>query len=108
MMTTSTPPSPDDICAVCSSPRDQHGDMNHEFSINGELVTVKPGPPPTNNPPKKREDKEQLVPVSPELPTPENFVALLDILISKDIINAQEVIYILGGGGDLPGRPTPK
>lgn len=92
--------SPEDQCEVCLVTRENHGDKNHKFSEDGVLVPLEPAKPAENAPPARRGEKEE------RLPTPANFVALLDILISKDLLNAYEVAYILGGGGDSLGRPS--
>ena len=91
---------PDDVCLLCNVPRDQHGDMNHKFSENGELEPLAPKPEPKNTPPQPRRDTQVQ-----EHPFTKSFVALIDVLISKDILTAHEVAYILAGGGDSAGRP---
>lgn len=95
--------TPDDICEVCMTPRDLHGDKNHKFSEDGVLEPLDPAPPAAKEPPRARGEAK---PSSNDLPTPANFVALLDVLIGKGVLNGYEVAYILAGGGDSLGRPS--
>ena len=86
--------SPDDTCGVCDETRENHGDKNHEFNIEGNLVPKKPAEPPRQTAPKERG----------EAPSPKGveemekaFLRLNEVLIEKGILDARDIVRILGG-----------
>lgn len=85
---------PDDICGVCNETREHHGDKNHEFNEEGVLIPLKKPEPPRQEPPQARGEL-----VSGDLTTKQvgdSFLALLEVLIDKNIIEARDVLRILG------------
>lgn len=88
-MTTSTP-SPDDLCGVCGMTRENHGDSNHEFNLEGVLIPKKPPTPAPNRPPAARDEGR---------PDPTAaFLRLVERLIAKGVLEGDDLIYIFGGG----------
>lgn len=86
--------SPDDICAVCGTTRENHGDVMHEFDMEDPFPRNKrPGPTPHREPPKERSatggnaiDVQQVG---------DSFATLLEVLAEKGIITAPDIIRIL-------------
>lgn len=86
---------PDELCSICDKPRDMHGDMNHEFNTEGQLIQKKPRPEPDRKPPKHRDDE-------PDPKTDENsraLATLVEVLIEKNILDAKDVLRIFKGNG---------
>ena len=95
---------PHDICVLCGIMRMDHGDSNHKFSINGELIPVKEGPAPQNQPPKVKPehmtDQEKLDVATAELAKSMELNAVLrltEVLIEKCVLTAQDTLYIFSG-----------
>lgn len=90
----SAPLSPDEECGVCGAQRDQHGDKQHQFNLDGQLIPLKPAEPPRQTPPRERGS----------MPAPSGveeqhkaFLRLNEVLLEKGVINGQDLIRILGG-----------
>lgn len=90
-------PQPDDECALCGLTRENHGDSNHKFSQDGELIPVKPGPPARQQPPEEK--KASLSAPAKDLAedtTAQAFLRLVDVLVKKEVLDGQDLMYILG------------
>lgn len=83
--------SPDDLCQVCQTPRDQHGDKHHKFSVDGQLIQLDP-PKPRQEAPRHRDEK-------PAAPEAKAFATLIEVLAEKNILNTKDVIRIFSGQG---------
>jgi len=89
--------SPDDVCMVCETTRDQHGDSNHKFSEDGQLIPIQPGPPARQKAP-----DEKRASLSPEAKgvadnmTSQTLLRLIDTLVEKEVISGKDLMYILG------------
>lgn len=86
--------SPDDVCGVCSNTRENHGDMQHKFSVDGVLQKLDPPAPPRQQPPRHRDD-----------PKPQDMehgyvLRLTEVLIDKGILDARDLLRVMGGGRD--------
>jgi len=79
--------NPDDVCVLCHLTRDQHGDVNHEFSLDGQLISKRPPEPPRQQPPAVRGATDQDVRSA--------FAALLNILVEKEILTAKDLVVII-------------
>lgn len=88
--------SPDDVCALCNTKRDEHGDMNHQFSLDGQLIPIRKGPEGVK-PPQTREEATQAASNLPDVGRA--FATLVEILAEKEIVNAKDIIRIFSGKG---------
>lgn len=84
---------PDDLCMICNKTREMHGDMNHKFSEDGQLIPIEKRPEPRVKPPRHRDDP---------LPPTEDaraIATLVEVLIEKDVLDAKDVLRIFKGNG---------
>lgn len=106
MMMTATKPlaenGPDDLCGVCDTTRENHGDMNHVFSIDGNLQTLPQRPHPRQQPPREKGEKTHAS-LSAEAsaisrdPVTSMSLRLIERLIAKNILNGEDLLIIFGG-----------
>ena len=90
----SAPLNPDEPCSVCGIKRDEHGDTNHEFNLDGQLIPLKPAPPSRQDPPRERDPKAK----PPGVEEMEKaFLRLNEVLLEKGVIDGRDLIQILGG-----------
>lgn len=88
--------SPDDECGICGTTRDMHGDKNHQFNMDGQLIPIKERPAPRQEAPQHRDDPKPGV----ETNKPDAHLALLgliEVLIEKGVLDARDVFKVLGG-----------
>ena len=91
---------PDDICKVCNTTRENHGDLNHYFSNDGSLI---PRTPPGNaqkQPPKVKPEhatKEELLQYMSEDLQAKAVMRLTEVLLEKGLIDGKDTIYIYSG-----------
>jgi len=87
---------PDELCSICETKRDEHGDKQHEFNTNGDLIPKKKPEPARQQPPKERGE-------APPTPTKgveeveKSHLRLIEVLVSKGVLNGHDVVTILGG-----------
>lgn len=81
--------NPDDICGVCNLTRDQHGDMQHEFSADGVLKKKTPPPVPNNVSPAIRGMAND--------PTVRLVLRMVQRLTDKGLLEGDDLVYIFGG-----------
>jgi len=94
MMTTTSSPKmldPDEECLVCGHRREIHGDMKHQFSTDGNL-RAKPQPEPARQQ-APTERGQQLA----KDPTTAAMLRIVEVLIQKDILKGEDLVYIFGG-----------
>lgn len=87
--TSSTKPDlqPDDVCAVCQTTREMHGDKNHKFDTENDVPQkLDPPPRPRQDPPTPRGITDQIKAVS--------FAMLMEVLAEKNILDAKDIIRI--------------
>ncbi|WNO27778.1 hypothetical protein SEA_HUWBERT_26 [Microbacterium phage Huwbert] len=102
--------SPDDVCLVCGTKRDEHGDKHHQFSLTSDVpLPIPPGPDPTKQPPRHRDDPAPDpagVDAGPNLKLA--FATLVEVLSEKSIafdgvnrplLDTKDVIRIFSGKG---------
>jgi len=75
--------SPDDVCGVCNTTRENHGDKNHQFNIEGDLVELPKPQPAQNTPPRERGSSTPEAADVRALKTA--FAALVEVLAEKSI-----------------------
>lgn len=78
--------SPDDLCGVCGTIRELHGDKNHKFDLDGNLIPVKE---PVNK-----------MPAAPRVikdPVPATMLRLVERLVAKKLLDGDDLLFILGG-----------
>ena len=85
---------PDDVCLLCSLQRDQHGDSQHKFSLDGQLIPVEQGPTPKKQPPKERADLVSNMQQSMEANA---VLRLTEVLIEKGVLDGKDTLYIFSG-----------
>ncbi len=83
--------SPDDLCGVCSTKRDEHGDKNHEFNLEGELIPKKKPEPARQSAPQPRGSGLNNDPVA------RLQIRLVERLVSKGLLEGDDLVYIFGG-----------
>lgn len=87
----------DDECVICGTKRDEHGDKNHQFSLDGQLIPVRKGPEGVK-PPQTREEAVSTPPS--DLPDiGRAFATLVEVLAEKNIVDTKDVIRIFSGKG---------
>lgn len=105
MTMTNSSVSPDDECQVCMETRENHGDKNHKFSVDGILEPKEPAPKARQQPPafKGQESRAQRLGGDP---TAALSLRLIERLVSKGVFNGDDLVYLFGGE-DAPDRgPT--
>lgn len=90
----SAPLNPDELCSICEVKRDEHGDMNHEFNLLGQLIPLKPAAPARQDPPKERDPNPKPHGVGE---MEKAFLRLNEVLLEKGVIDGRDLIQILGG-----------
>lgn len=89
---------PDEVCAVCNTKRMNHGDMQHEFSLTGQLINKADRPEPKKEAPKLREaDEEQKQQEFQETMETNAILRLTEVLIDKGVIDGKDTMYIFSG-----------
>ncbi len=90
--------NPDDICGVCGSKRDEHGDRAHEFNLEGNLVEKKKPEPARQSPPGElRGSSPTSAKPSGVEEVEKSHLRLIEVLIGKGVLDARDVVSILGG-----------
>lgn len=84
--------NPDDLCAICETRRDEHGDKNHKFSTDGILIQVKPGDNPKSAPPTNPNNPLNRDPLTPVI------LRLVERMIQAGLLEGDDLQYIFGGG----------
>jgi hypothetical protein len=82
--------SPDDQCEICLTTRELHGDKNHQFSTDGELIPIKQGDPPRRQPPT----------VAGQVandPVARLTLRLIETLVQKQVLVGDDLVHIFGG-----------
>lgn len=79
---------PDDICEVCGTKREDHGDKNHKFN---SMERVDPRPVPKNIPPTAKGDAVSRDPLTAL------HLRLVEKLIAKNLLDGDDLLYIFGG-----------
>lgn len=88
--------NPDDICAVCETKRDEHGDKEHEFNLDGILIPKKKPEPARQAAPRERGEAPPLKPAGVE-EMEKSHLRLIEVLVEKGVLNGFDVVKILGG-----------
>lgn len=102
-MTSSTQQTtldPDERCGVCEIARAEHGDMQHEFNLEGDLIPKKPSPPPRNTPPELRDNSPVMSPKAKKLaedPSTQVMLRLIERLTARGLLQGEDLQYIFGG-----------
>jgi hypothetical protein len=99
--------SPDDVCEVCGTVRDEHGDKMHKFSTDGQLIPLEQGKPPAKEAPRHRDDPPPTsAGVGPDLGMA--FATLIEVLaekqisfdgVGRELLTKQDIIRIFSGKG---------
>lgn len=98
----------DETCVHCGLTRDEHGDSQHKFSLDGQLIPIDPPPKPSREAPRHRDDPPAPagVEVGPDLKLA--FATLVEVLAEKKIsfdgvnrplLDTKDVIRIFSGKG---------
>lgn len=93
-------PDADDKCMICGQSRDMHGDMQHKFSADGQLIQNKPAPEPKQTAPRLRPEDADLDQVKEDLAKSIQANAtmrLTEVLIEKGILDGKDTMYIFSG-----------
>ena len=93
-MTTSTPKAPTDVCEICGTQRDEHGDKHHRFSEEGEFVPMEAGAKPRQEAPKERGSAPR--PVGTEHVAALH-LRLIEVLVEKGILDGEDLHKLFGG-----------
>lgn len=87
---------PDDLCGVCETKRDEHGDKQHEFNLAGDLIPKKKPEPARQQPPKER-GEAPATPIKGVEEVEKSHLRLIEVLVTKGVLNGHDVVQILGG-----------
>lgn len=98
MQTSSREAKADDMCGVCGETRENHGDKNHEFNIDGELKPLKKPEVGRQAAPTRRGDELAKDPVAQVM------LRLIEVLGTKGVLSPYDNMYIFGGGTYAPHR----
>lgn len=90
--------SPDDRCGVCDETRENHGDKNHEFNLEGILIEKKAPQPPRAMAPAVRGLSSD--------PVTRLVLRLVERLVAQGILKGDDMLYIFGGD-DASSNTTP-
>ena len=82
---------PDERCGICEETRENHGDANHMFSAEGELIPKKPAPPAKNTPPAERSNSLVRDPLTNVV------LRLVEQLIANNLLKPEDLMYVMGG-----------
>ena len=80
---------PDQVCELCGLKRDEHGDVQHEFSTDGILRKKAAPTVPKNISPAVRSVGGD--------PTTRLTLRLIERLISKGVLEGDDLVHIFGG-----------
>ena len=80
-----------EVCGLCGLKRDEHGEVQHEFSVEGVLKKKAPPTVPRNIPPSPR--GQAMV----NDPTVRMNLKLIERLIAKGVLDGDDLLYIFGG-----------
>lgn len=83
----------DEPCGVCNETRDMHGDKNHKFSAEGQLIPLETKPKPP-------------VQVAPSTMQSNLILRMVEVLIQKGLLVGDDLTYIFGGVS-APGHTGP-
>lgn len=86
---------PDELCAICNKTREMHGDMNHKFSEDGQLIPLEKRPEPRAQGPGHRDDPAP----KPTDEVSRAMATLVEVLIEKNVLDAKDVLRIFKGNG---------
>lgn len=87
--------SPDDVCLVCGTIRDQHGDKQHKFNnMDDQVHKLDPPPKPGREAPRSRSEAQL-----EEYQNGKAIASLLEVLLEKGVIDGKDTIRILMGHG---------
>lgn len=98
--------SPDDLCVICDTKRDEHGDRQHQFSLDGQLIPLNPGPEGRKPPQTKAEAEAEQLKNLPDIGRA--FATLVEVLAEKKInfdgvnrplLDTKDIIRIFSGQG---------
>lgn len=89
---------PDQLCVLCGTKRDEHGDRRHGFSTTGELVQLPPSTPARSTPPSAPQVSMQVSQLSAVL------LRLIETLASAGVISGTDLVAIFGGGNAPANR----
>lgn len=92
---TSSQPKADDVCAVCDETRENHGDKQHEFSLDGVLKPIKQGAPARSEPPRERTAAGVALGNDPVARLQ---VRLIERMVAKGLFDGEDLMYIFGNG----------
>lgn len=91
---------PDEVCGVCNTTRENHGDKHHAFSKDGELIPLKPGMPARRQPPAPRGS----MPAVMEAQSTGLLLRLIERLAQKGLLDGPDLFMIFGGSDAPPAR----
>lgn len=95
---------PSEPCLVCFEARENHGDKNHQFSVDGQLIPLKKGDPPRQQPPRRRDESstpmgEAASEVAKDA-TAQMTLRLIEVLTKKGLLTGEDLFIIFGGQND--------
>ena len=77
--------------------REEHGDSNHQFSKEGELIPIKKGEPARQEPPKMRTDQAgvEVDKISRD-PVTAMSLRMIERLVAKNLLDGEDLMFIFG------------
>jgi len=97
------PLSPDDMCGLCNTTRENHGDKNHVFDIDGMLQPTNPPKSPSSIPPTPRSSN----PLQHD-PVARLNLRMVERMVAKGLFDGEDLLYIFGGEDASSRGNSPK
>lgn len=98
MMMTTSSNNHYDICGVCETQRDQHGDKMHEFNVLGTLIPKAEPEAPRQSPPQLKGDElKSAAQVLGSDPVARLQLRLITRLVNKGLLDGNDLVHIFGG-----------
>lgn len=85
-----------DECGVCGTTREDHGDKQHKFSMEGILTPLDPPPKPRQQPPVAKGEMSPEAQVLSKDPTTQVMLRMVNRMVAKGLFDGADLMYIFG------------
>lgn len=89
--------SPDDVCEICGTTRENHGDKHHKFSEDGQLLPLEKGSKPRQEIPKAKEELSREAEIIANDPVANLTLRFIERMIQRNQLDGEDLMYIFGG-----------
>lgn len=91
---TSSQPKADDVCEVCGETRENHGDRQHEFSLDGVLKQKKPTEKARAEAPRERGSGPAAA--LAQDPVARLQLRMIERMVAKGVFDGEDLMYVFG------------